>query len=277
MLILQYRSIRQLVFPFLLIMSLALLGTITSCGKKSSPPTSPSSSNEECNSDVCGPIESTPIADQPLAIARYSILMKIQRQTGKSPLPDKTLFSRDDVLFPRGQSGKVYILTRGHESTKDGYPIARLACYKSNGKSVMLLYSMKLKLVRKPPQDDICVRNMLDYLSLIGDSVVAYPYGPYSYTIPGNISRNAKRDLSLKQELVDYSYEPVISVMHVHHFHPDVNESLWFKYEHMQSFDVQGDNPAEESQWYKKYGFPVADCELSAKGDKKKVIPGMNK
>ncbi len=267
MLILQYRSIRQLAFILALIVLLTSLGTISSCGKKSAPSTSPSSSKEEHNSEVCGPIESSPIAHQPLALARYRMLMKIEHQTGVSPLPDKTLGTRDDVLFPLGRSDKVYILSQGHNSTENGYPLVKLACYTLSGKGVKLLYCVELKIVRTPAKEKICVRNMLDYLSLLGYGADIYP--SYSYVVPGNISKDAKQDLSLKQDLVDYSYQPVISVLFVHCFSSKTAESI-DEPEHMQSFDVQGDNLAEQSQWYKKYGFPVADCELTVLNKKKK-------
>ncbi len=265
MLIPKRSSYHQLAVVFTLILLLTSLGTISSCGKKSTPPTTPSSSNQECNSEVCGATESTPIANQPLALARYSIIMKIRSQYEGIPLPGKTTFTRDDVLFPRGKSDKVYILIQGHESLKslDENNDVVLLCYKSKGKGVRLLYYMKLKAVHKPPKDRLRVRNMLDYLSLLGISEDP-EFGPTSYVVPGNISKWAKRDLSLSQDLVAYSYVPYIGVLYVQCFNSKVTESI-DELKYMQSFVIAGMDP-----WYEKYGFPLANCELTVIDKEKK-------
>ncbi len=267
MLIPQRCSYRRLMFIFTFIMLLISLGTISSSDKKPAPSTSPSSNNEECSSEDCGATESTPIANQPLALARYRIIMKIRSQYEGILLPDKTTFTRDDVLFPRGKSDKVYILIQGHESLKS-YKANNdvvLLCYKSSGKGARLLYSMKLKAVHKPPKDRLRVRNMLDYLSMLGISEDP-EFGPKSYIEPGNISKYTKRDLSLSQELVAYSYIPYIGVLYVQCFNSKVVQSI-DELKCMQVFVITGN---DFDPWYKKYGFPVADCELTTKSVKKK-------
>ncbi len=261
MLIPQRRSYRQLVFVFTLILLLASLGTISLCNGNEAPSDSPWSNTNG--------IGSSPTAYLPLALSRYRILMQIWHQSGVSPLPKESLFTRDDVLFPLGQSDKVYILKQGYAFTNrhSGYPLTKLACYKSIGKGVKLLYSVKLKIVYKPPKDKIRVRNMLDYLSLLGDNTPDPQWKAFSYTIPKNISNSAKHDLSVRQGLVDYSYIYGNSVLYVKCFTTKDTESLD---EHRQGFDVQGRSLAEQSQWYKTYGFPVADCEWAVLNKEKK-------
>ncbi|MCE5323690.1 hypothetical protein LLG46_10305 [bacterium] len=174
-------------------------------------------------------------------------------------------------MFPQGRSDKVYTLAQGNKHTKDGYPAVELTCYKSRGKGIKLIYSVKLKIVYKPPRDKTIVRNMLDYISLLG-SVDATPnWRPFSYVVPGNISKTTKSDLSLKQGLVVYSCNTVMSVLYVQCFSSKTATSL-NQLELAQSFDVPTDEVdsklSRQDEWYKTYGFPVAACELTTRGDK---------
>jgi|GEM_PF-6840547 len=247
----QCSTYRQLAFVFTFILLLVSLGTISSCDKKSAPPTSPTSN------EVSDRIQSeeSPIAYQPLALARYRLLLQIERQTGESPFPGKSFSARDDVLFPLGRSDKAYILNRGYKFTKDGYPFVKLICYKSQGEGVKLLYSVKLKNVNKPAKDKIRVQNMADYLSLLGENKGDHPFGPYSYAVPTNISKVTKRDLSMNQGFVAYSCDSNVDIYHIQCFCSKEAQSIDDS-KYIQSFDGPG--------------FPVADCELKVKVVKKK-------
>jgi hypothetical protein len=259
----QRYSCRRLVFIFSLILLAGSLRTISSCEKEATSSASQSSRNER---GICGPIQSSPIAHQPLALARYRILMQIQRQYGDYKLPGKTLFTRDDVLFPAGRSDKAYAIAQRHKAK--GRALVELACYESSGKDVRLVYSVKMRIIYKPPKDKIRVRNVLDYISLLGYNSEDPQEKSYSYAVPGNISKNVKRDLSLAQELVDYSFESNIGILYVQFFRSKVAQSI-DEHERMQSFfvpDDSTDNPTASSQWYKTYGLPVANCELTAQG-----------
>ncbi len=259
MLIPQYHSYRRLAYVFLLIMSLALLGTISSSEKKVT-----SSSKAEFNSDVY-----EPIANQPLALARYRILMQIWRQTGEPPFPWNPFHMRDDVMFPKGQSDKVYILSMNTDPGVKGPHPVDLACYISTDKGVKLLYSVELKIVYKSAKDKIRVRNMLDVLSLLGGIKGNPKWSPESNPVPGNISLDAQRDLSLCQDLVDYSYvsdnDTDIYRLYVQCFNSKTIGTLDGN-EPKLAFDI----PKQPAHWYKAFGFPVADCELTAKGGKQK-------
>ena len=257
-----------LIFPFVLLLMLA--ATIGLCTEKVASPAPPSSDDKECSCEDCGPKQSSPVAHQPLALARYRILKQIEHRYGEFPLPGNTLFTCVDFLFPLGKSNKVYILHQGDEFTKDGYPVVKLVCYVSKGKGVKLSYSVKLKIVHRPPKDKARVENMLDYLSLLGDNASDPQWKPYSYVVPQSISKYAKRDLSLSQGLVDYSCQTVIQVLFVQCFTSKVAASIR-ESEYMQAFDMPGDTSCPERlQWYKTYGFPVAECELTANDRKGK-------
>jgi len=96
---------------------------------------------------------------------------------------------------------------------------------------------------------------MLDYLSLLGDNIRDSSWGPHSYTIPVNISKATKRDLSMNQGFVAYSCDSNTGIYHIQCFCSKEAQSIDDS-KYIQSFDGPG--------------FPVAECELNTKGVKKK-------
>ena len=206
---------------------------------------------------------SQPIANQPLALARYRFLKQIERQKlGTNPLR-RSIESNQEVLFPLGRSDKAYLVLTGlHYIKIRDYQGDQMVCYELKGDVVKFMYSVKLVIVNKP-RKDIPVTHMRDYISTKGDN-------RSRYVLAGHISKEAKRDLSLKQELVCYSDHPMFSALYVDCLSPSVPKSSSEREDHRQYFDSNAERfSLGETRWFETHGLPICDRELAAIKKKK--------
>jgi hypothetical protein len=261
------RPPRRLLLAAAVVLLLASLGTTGVC-RKGAASSAPRSSRQRERVEEA-PVASIPIAHQPLALARYRMLRKVERELGYFPLYGSIEYQRA-VVFPRNRADKVYLYDPyGWNWLVRGYRGEQILCFESRGGTAKLLYWTKLaKVPFQPPKRTTPVRSMLDFISMLGsgdrpDRTVDHDRPQtYRFALPANISKKAGRDLASRQDLVDYWYQPMNSVLYVARLSAMVDEWL---FKHYQSFEASED----PTPWFRVYGLPLADFELAPQSKQK--------
>jgi hypothetical protein len=257
-------TFRRLLLAAAVVLLLASLGSIGWCRKAAAGSRTRSGNRHQVDKGEAA--EPRPIAHQPLALARYRMLKYIERQIGFFPLYWSELGSAH-LYFPRGRSDKAYSVLLGDwpRVPASGAGGAQVLCFESRDGNAKLSYSVGLRRVYfRPPRSRTRVTSMLDHIGAVGNgrhrdrSLNGGRPETFSLVLSGPVSDRVRRDLSSRQELIDYTFD---------HFSQAVQmECLSCPESDLPPYPVYENR---QDQWFAVYGLPLADCELPQKSKRR--------
>jgi hypothetical protein len=195
-----------------------------------------------------------------LALERCQFLKRLEPKIGYIPLNTVIGNTIDTVLFPIGRSDRVYIVlweeykVFGTSSSGDGFNM--ILCYQHTERQDKLVYKISLEPVDRPAKKIAQIESLLDYINASGNV-------GGGYAIKGKISNFALKDLALKRDYVQYSYDSFSEVLGVGLLSQVKNGSVLSDPE--TNYDT-GD-PVNDP-FYRKYGLPVAKEEFQKRVSK---------
>ena len=192
-----------------------------------------------------------------LALERCQFLKRLEPKIGYIPLNTVIGNTTDTVLFPFGRSDRVYIAlweeykVFGTSSSGDGFNM--ILCYQHTDRQDKLVYKISLEPVGRPAKKIAQIESLLDYINASSNLAGGY-------AIMGKVSNFALKDLALKRDYVQYSYDSFSAVLGVGLLSQVKDGNVLPDPE--TNYDT-GD-PVNDP-FYRKYGLPVAKEELPRK------------
>ncbi len=194
-----------------------------------------------------------------IALQRYAFVQRLEAKFGLSLLGSFDV-QHHTVLFPVGRSDRIYLCLEDfdEESVTGDTLVSALYCYqRKNGKD-QFVYRVPLRLLKSLRYQKKPIRSLLDFINDYN--------GNGSYAIRGKISPLAMTDLAIKRDYVYYKFDVNSGFLFVWLLSEITND-----YDPLDGHDYESDidpvthAPLKESEFFQKYGLPVAKGELAGK------------